>query len=265
MKKVNLAAPKILFIDIETAPIIANVWGLWDENVGLNQIKEDWHLLSFSAKWAGSSTVYYWDQSKEKDITNDRGLLQHAWGLLDEADIVVGHYSSKFDCPKLNSRFVLHGMQPPSPYKQIDTRMIASRRFGFTSNKLEFLSDKLCTKYKKQTKRKFAGFELWKECVARNHKAWREMRKYNMYDVLALEELYHKLRAWDPSINFDVYHDKLINVCSCGSTDWVCKGFGFSTVGKYQRYKCKHCGVNRRAKENLLTTEKRKSLRTGEA
>ena len=43
--------PKILVIDIETSPVLANVWRLFKENVGLNQIQKDWHLLSYSAKW----------------------------------------------------------------------------------------------------------------------------------------------------------------------------------------------------------------------
>jgi hypothetical protein len=29
--------PKVLIYDIETAPIVAHVWGLWENNVGLNQ------------------------------------------------------------------------------------------------------------------------------------------------------------------------------------------------------------------------------------
>ncbi len=36
---------KILVLDIETAPIVAHVWGLFDQNIGLNQIKR---LVHFS-------------------------------------------------------------------------------------------------------------------------------------------------------------------------------------------------------------------------
>lgn len=46
---------KVLLSDIETAPILASVWRIWDQNIGLNQIKADWHLLSFAAKWLGSA------------------------------------------------------------------------------------------------------------------------------------------------------------------------------------------------------------------
>jgi len=263
VKKSN--GPKVLIIDIETAPIVAHVWGLWDQNVGLNQIKSDWHLLSFSAKWLGDSPnkTIYMDQRNAKNIEDDRKLLDKIWQLLDEADILLTQNGKKFDHKKINSRFVLNGMQPPSSYKHIDTLVIAKKHFGFTSNKLEYMSDKLCVKYKKQTKRKFSGFELWKECLAGNKSAWKEMEFYNKYDVLALEELYHKLIPWDNSIDFNVYSDGLETVCKCGSTDFLKRGFFYSPVGKFQRFRCNNCGAETRSRENLLSKEKKKAIRTG--
>ena len=34
----KLAGPRVLLFDIETAPILAHVWGLWDNNVALIQV-----------------------------------------------------------------------------------------------------------------------------------------------------------------------------------------------------------------------------------
>lgn len=51
----KLTGPRVLLFDIETAPIIAHVWSLWENNVSLNQIVSDWHVLSWSAKWLGDS------------------------------------------------------------------------------------------------------------------------------------------------------------------------------------------------------------------
>lgn len=255
--------PKVLLIDVETAPIIAWVWDIWDQNVGLNQIRSDWHLLSFSAKWLGESKIIYKDQRNAKNIEDDKALLKEVWKLMDEADVIVGQNSKKFDTKKLNARFILNDMKPPSSYKHIDTLVIAKKHFAFTSNKLEYMSDKLCVKYKKQTKRKYAGFELWKECLAGNKDAWREMRHYNEYDVLALEELYTKLIPWDNSVNFNLYIDSEVNKCTCGSEDFSKNGFFYSAAGKYQRYKCVECGSEIRDRNNLLSKVKRKSLRSG--
>jgi uncharacterized protein YprB with RNaseH-like and TPR domain len=108
--------------------------------------------------------------------------------------IVVAQNGVRFDVKKINARFVLLGMPPPSPFRVVDTMLEARRHFGFTSNKLEWMTDKLCTTHKKKRHAKFPGFELWRECLAGNHEAWDEMREYNIDDVLSLEELYLVMR-----------------------------------------------------------------------
>ncbi len=256
--------PKILLLDVETAPMLGYVWGLWENNVALNQVKSDWHLLSWAAKWFGDKKVMYQDQRNAKNIENDKAILQGIWNLLDEADIIITQNGKSFDSKKLNARFILNGMKPPSPYKHIDTLIIAKKHFAFTSNKLEYMSDKLCTKYKKIKHAEFGGFELWKECLAGNPKAWREMERYNKYDVLALEELYTKLQPWDNSIDFNVYSDDDSIKCNCGSSSLSKRGFHFTASGKYQRFQCQSCKAWYSAKgekNNLLSKSKRLSLK----
>ena len=261
--KAPAKGPKVLIYDIETAPLLGYVWGLWENNVALNQIHSDWHVLSWSAKWLGApeSEVMYMDQRNEKNVENDKKILQAIWDLLDEADVVITQNGKRFDQKKLNARFVMNGFQPPSSYKHIDTKVIASKHFAFSSNKLEYMTDKLCVKYKKQKHAKFTGFELWKECLAGNLAAWNEMETYNKYDVLSLEELYTKLIPWDNAINFNVYHDEEDHVCKCGSTSFIKNGFYYTSSGKFQKHRCKDCGAEYRDKENLFTKEKRQSLK----
>lgn len=232
--------PKVLFLDIETAPIIGYTWGLYDQNLAVNQIQCDWYVLSWAAKWLNSKSIQQMDQSGTKDIKNDKPILQRIWSLLDIADIVVTQNGKSFDIKKLNARFVQHGMKPPSSFKQIDTKLLAKKHFGFTSNSLEYLSDKLCTKYKKLKHKKFPGMELWTECLKGNKQAWKEMAKYNIHDVLSLEELYTKLIPWDNSINFNIYRNGV--QCTCGSKDFKRNGFFYSSTGRFQRYSCKNCG-----------------------
>lgn len=264
-KKIKRKGPRLLFLDIETKPILAYVWALWDQNVALNQIKTDWSIMSFAAKWQGDSTkqVIYHDLSKAKDIEDDSPLLEELWKLLDQADIVVTQNGIKFDKKKIFARFVMNGMQPPSTFKMIDTLRIAKRYFGFTSNKLEYLTDKLNKKYKKLKHEKYSGMELWRQCMVGNKDAWREMKKYNIYDILSLEELYDTLIPWDSTLNFNLYTDTDDHVCKCGSTEFRKIGFGYTAAGKFQRHRCKKCGAETRDKENLLSKEKRKSLRVG--
>lgn len=253
---------KVLILDIETAPITANVWRIWKENVGLSQIKGDWFMLSFAAKWLGVEQIIYFDQSRRADVEDDAPLLAELHSLLDEADIVVAHNGRKFDLKKINARFMAHGFKPPSPYKIVDTLEIAKAKFAFTSNKLAYLTEKFNHDYKKLEHGQFPGFELWKEVLAGNKAAWKEMRTYNEYDVLALEELYVRLRPWDdrhPNVN--AYSPMEDIACPiCGGLDIGPRGFSYTNTGKYQRYRCGDCGAWSRSRYTINTTEKRKAL-----
>jgi len=251
---------KILFFDIETSPILASVWALFDQNVGLNQIERDWSVISYSAKWLGSDKIIYADNRKSKNIENDKELLKGIWKLLDECDIAIGQNSVKFDTKKLYARFIKHGMSPPSPFRQIDTLKIAKKYFAFTSNKLEYLSKTLTPEHKKSTHKKYPGFELWKGCIRGDKAAWDEMKAYNMQDVVALEALYNKLQAWDKSISFDVYDDSEVVRCNCGSEEFQKRGFNYTSTGKFQRFMCLSCNAWFHSKTNLLSIKKKKSM-----
>lgn len=255
--------PKVLLVDIETAPMLGYVWSLWENNVSLDQLYKDWHILSWSAKWLNEKKVMYADQRNCKDITDDKKILMQVWRLLDQADIVITQNGRSFDHKKLNARFILQGLKPPSTYKHIDTMRIAKKHFAFTSNKLEYMSNNLCSKYTKMKSKKFPGFSMWLECLAGNKKAWDEMEKYNKYDVLALEELYYKLIPWDSSVNFNLYTDTTEMICTCGSKDFHSNGHAYTSTGKFKRYRCAKCGAEVRGKKNVFTKDKKKSLKTG--
>lgn len=254
---------KTLILDIETAPILASVWRTWKENVGLDQISHDWYILSFCAKWLGKDRPFYHDQSKTKDIENDHGLMRKLHGLLNEADIVVAHNGRRFDLRKINARFILNGFPPPSPYKIVDTLDIAKKHFAFTSNRLAYLTDVLCEE-KKLAHAKFPGFKLWKECLNGNPEAWEEMRKYNIQDVVSLEELYLKLRPWtEGHPNVAAYdEDEDVRCPKCGSHAIRPRGFYLTQTGKYQRMRCDSCGGWSRTRYTLNSTGKRKALLT---
>ena len=132
--------PKILALDIETAPILAHVWGLWENNVALNQIERDGFVLSYCARFIGESEVYYQDQRNVSPIENDLEIIKGIHKLINEADILLTHNGDKFDIKKLNARFIFHGLDPIAPKQSIDTLKIAKKYFSFTSNKLEYIA-----------------------------------------------------------------------------------------------------------------------------
>lgn len=259
--KVDKKEPKILVLDIETAPMVAYIYSLWNSITPLAMLNNDWFILSYAAKWFGEDKVYYNDLRGKVHTEDDSELLDDLWTLMDQADFILTQNGKKFDDKRIKARFVMNGYQPPSSYRHIDTLVIAKQEFGFTSNKLEFMTEKLCTKYKKMKHDEFPGVELWKECLRDNPRAWEVNEQYNKYDILSLEELYTVIRPWDRKApNFNVYTDSTERKCSCGSTSFAKRGFVYSNLGKYQRYKCCDCGAEQRGRTNLLSDTKRKTL-----
>lgn len=247
--------PKILVYDIETSPILAQMWSMWQQGFGLNQIESDWFIMSFAAKWLGSDEIFYYDQSQAEDMEDDYELLSALWDLLNEADIVVGQNVKAFDTKKVNARFILNGFPKPSTYRQIDTLSIAKENFAFTSRKLEYMSDQLCS-VKKIKHDEFPGHVLWSECLKGNQRAWEAMKEYNVQDILATEELYNLFSSWDSKLpNYDVYVDEILDM-----DEWEKDGFVYTNLAKYQRYRNKITGQQKRSRVNLLTKEKRASL-----
>ena len=260
----NEHGPKVLLLDIETSPIESYHWGLWDQNISLAQINVEWTVLSFAAKWlhAAKSSVVYKDVFDQDDYRNDTELLGALWELLDEADFVIAQNGKRFDMKKIRARMVMHGFPPFSPVGVIDTLLIAKKVFGFTSNKLEWMADKL-SPIKKRAHRKFPGFELWVECLAGNKAAHKEMRLYNIDDILSLEGTYLALRPWadgHPNIAAFYPDDGKVRCPKCASDDLMKRGFHYTNVGKYRRYCCNDCGGWARSRYTVNTKEQRQTL-----
>lgn len=267
-RNVNLApggappkAPRILTIDIETAPIEAYVWGLWDQNVGIDFVKTDWTILSFAAKWFDEKKVIYADTGGRgaDKVRDDYPLLGKIWELLNEADIVVAQNGKRFDVRKINARLIQHSYTPYSPIRVIDT-MVEAKRFAFTSQKLAWTS-KLLTDSPKSEHKKFPGFELWTECLKDNPKAWAEMKKYNCQDIRSTEKVYVRLRPWIRNHpNVTTYDLKPGGACpNCGSTNVQHVGQATLQSGIYAQYQCLSCGAWPRGKQLLNPVEVRKS------
>lgn len=251
-KKTNeISYPKVLFIDIELKPLIMQGWGMFDQNFGLEQIQEDWSILSYSCKWLHSDEVIYSDVSEK---TED-DLLWELHALLNEASFIVGHNAKRFDLPKIRARMVARGLPPHSPVRVIDTLHIAKQEFKFSSNKLAYLTKLLCKSHVKGSHEKFAGHILWQQWLKGNPEAISAMRDYNCLDVTSLEELYFILAPWSSKLPvFEVYFDDV------DMGNWVHDGYAYTNFGKYEQFRNKVTGQYRRGKKNLLSKEKRSQL-----
>ena len=234
---------KILFLDIETAPHKVYCWGLWDQNIGLNQIVEPGYTLCWAARWLGSKEMLF---SKH----TDPDMLIRMHELLEEADAVVHYNGTRFDMPTLNGEFIVNNLSRPSPYKQIDLLKTARRQFRLASNKLDYVATHLGLRNKEAHK----GMSLWTECMAGDDKAWKQMEKYNKRDVTLLEEVYKKLLPWvDGHPNQNMYGSLDKPRCTkCHSDKLQKRGFYQTATAIYQRLRCVDCGSWMRERRNIV-------------
>lgn len=255
--------PVIITLDIETFPIVAYCWNIWDENIGLEQIIEDWSIASFAYKELGTRKVYFFGTGGRgaDKVRDDSEVLKELWKVLDRADIVITQNGRAFDEKKINARLVQKGFPPYKPVKVIDTKLIAKKHFAFTSNKLEWLS-KILTDLPKHKHKEFPGFELWLECLKDNPKAWKVMRKYNIIDVISDEKVYLAVRGWmEGHPNVATYTEDVRPACpKCGSVRVEKNGIRTTQTGAYHRYRCRDCGGHARSRYTLNSLAKRKAL-----
>ena len=254
--------PKIVTLDIETSPITAYVWGLFKQNVGLNQIVQDWSIMSFAFKWLGHNRVYYRDCRDKDNFRDDGELLNELWCVLDEADIVIAQNGRAFDVKKIQARFIQEGFAPTRPFKVVDTMEMAKQVARFTSNKQDWLSQ-ILTDEAKEHHNEFPGMDLWVECLKGNQRAWRCMEKYNKQDVRGCEGMYLALRPfYEGHPNVAAYYDDDAMRCPrCGSLDLTEEDKpALTQAGEYNRYRCGGCGGFARDRYTKNSKAKRRSL-----
>lgn len=260
-KEVIETSAKILIIDIETAPVRGWVWGLWNNNLSIDQVESDWFALTWAAKWLFEDKVYSGCVTPKEAIEQtDKRIMQGIWELLNEADIVVAHNGDKFDIPKLNTRFLINGMNPPMPYQSIDTLKHIKRQFAFSSNKLEFVNRMLGLPRKSHNE----GFPLWTKCYKGEKGALDTMLEYNINDVKILEDTYLRLRPWikpHPNTGLFILDESAHRCPTCGSNKLQEQGKKYyTTVNAYVQFRCENCGATGRKRTSDLPIKQRRHI-----
>ena len=235
----------ILLYDLETSYLITKTWGIWEQNtIGAGKgVLEDFQILCFAYKWLGERETHVVAQCDFEDyvpgVNNDNNVVQRLWELFNEAEITIAHNGNQFDYRKSTARFIYHKLRPPSPTQQLDTKLIARRHFGFTSNKL----DDLAAHFRIPGKLDTGGIETWDGCIAGDMKAWRRMKRYNKQDVIVLEKVYLEMRGWTSN------HPNMANIADrpevcpkCESSKgFQSSGWRHTGAGSYRRFQCQAC------------------------
>lgn len=250
---------QILGIDIETAPNTAHIWGLYNQNIGINQIQQTGRVMCWAAKWYGRRPVEFRSEAEDRPDAH-RLMIERAHELLDEADAVLSYNGKRFDMPTLNREFLKYGMNPPSPYHHIDLLLVAKKQFRFVSNKMDYLARELGIKGKVRHQ----GHELWTLCMDGDPKAWKLMERYNKQDVRMMEQLYNAMLPWIATHpNHGMYADEGRPVCTnCGSHKLQSRGFAITRTQKYRRFQCTDCGTWNRERYSCVDQDKRRDILT---
>lgn len=216
---------KVLFFDIETSNLAANFG----------------YMLCLGYKWGGQKRTKIISirnsPTFEDDPTNDLYILEQFRPVVEEADILVGHYSTRFDYPFIQTRCLFHGVEPfPTDAKHIDTWRIARNRLKFNSNRLASLAAHIGAGEKT-----IVDGRAWVKGMAGHIPSLRYIEEHCKIDVEVLERVYAKIAAFRPTTS----GPKLAvngNCPTCGSTNIIKRGLVKTVKRRTQRFSCNDCG-----------------------
>ena len=202
-------------------------------------------VLTFGSKFVGKgrtevlNILDYQDTSKDL-IKAERRLLIDVSERMLSADVWLGHYSTWYDLPFLNSRLLYHKLPilPPN-FSQLDTWKIAKNRLKLRNNRLVTISEFIGTRDEKNAIKP----EQWLRALSGHRPSMDYIVEHNRRDVLVLEEVYNRLRP----LVLDHPNKGLIDgrggCAVCGSKRLQRRGFHVTRTRKYRRLQCQDCGA----------------------
>ncbi len=210
--------PRILIFDIESSNLSAN-FGV---------------ILCISYKWLNTGKVHTIAITDfplfKKDPTNDREVVREFRKVFLQADAVVAHFGQFFDIPMLQTKMIMHGLPVLPKTKLIDTWKIAKKQLKLNSNRLATLISALKIKYKKTE----LDGPTWVRAMAGNVKAIKYVVTHCIYDVLALEAVFNKLRP--------LMAESEENFHACKNPTYKSEGIRIKDKKTYRRLYCRKCG-----------------------
>lgn len=201
-------------------------------------------ILTFGSKTVGEGKVEvlnildYTDTSADL-IRAEKRMLKDISSVMLSADVWLGHYSTWYDIPFINTRLLYHSLPilPPN-FAHIDTWKISRNRLKLRNNRLATISDFLKTDDEKNAIKP----EQWIRALGGHRPSMNYIVDHNRRDVLVLEEVYKILRP----LVLDHPNKNLVDGrggCSkCGSEKLQKRGTHLTRTRKYQRFQCQSCG-----------------------
>lgn len=214
---------KILFLDIEASNLAAD-FGF---------------TICIGYKWHGEKKTHCisvddFPQFK-KDHTDDRQVLEAFRKVVEQADLLVYHYGSRFDYPFLQARCLFHDMLPLPQIPAIDTWRISRNGLRLSSNRLAALTNLLGV----GAKTPLVG-RIWVKAMSGDRPSIRYIVKHCVQDVRVLEQVYDRIMPVRPSGSGPVISHT--GCPSCGSPHVQRRGLVRTVKTLKHRWACRDCG-----------------------
>jgi hypothetical protein len=245
----------VLTLDIERLPgrarhkhrgltVEGDFWdlGSWKHTLGYRIPHEaviEWpRTISVAWQFYGTKTVEFaseWGDGRE-------GMLRRAWDAYDQADLVYGHNVDRFDTKNLNAEWLTLGLAPPSPFKILDTLKEARKTFGFESNTLASLTQRLGV----DTKTDKYSVEMARSACAGTAADQKRLKAYNVGDIHASREFVDRLRGWLPTHPHNLMGtaDDRPTCNQCWGDNLQRNGTKLAQQITYSLFRCLDCGAN---------------------
>lgn len=230
--------PRILIFDIETSPNVGLFWSAGHKiSVSTENIIQERQVICIAYKWLGQKSVHCLSWDKKKKGHCDSKMLKKFCEIYSEADAVVGHNGDNFDIKWLQTRLMLHDLDPLPVVHQVDTLKEFRKNFRLNSNRLDYVA-KLLTGGGKNP----MTFDDWKKVMEGNKTVLKKMVRYCKKDVQILEEVYNRTKRYfkNHGISGAMKGSKEVcpDGCEAPTQKW---GTYMTKAGKYQKYRCAGC------------------------
>lgn len=258
---------KVLTFDIERRPQIGAYWDARTTYIGRGQQLIRSSTISWAAKWYDEPDTIYASVGEGDNLFRQpehtagyREMIAGIRDLLDQADIVVGYNSARFDEKRLRGEWVRLGIKDPSPFRTLDIfRTVKSLGWDYAS-----LAETLAA-FGLEGKTSHQGFALWLDFMRGDPEARALMEEYNRNDVTQTELALDCLRPYikdHPNLNLWSGNDEAgnpVEVCTnCGHANLKVAPNVTTALTQYGGVKCGNCGHSMR--RNFV--KERTTLRT---
>ena len=203
-------------------------------------------VLCVGFKWVGAparttQVLNILDYPGKNLIEKEKHLLVAVSEAFNTAEAVLGHFSTYYDLPFLNTRLLYHRLPVlPPQVAQVDTWKVARYRLKLRNNRLKTISEFLGTREEKNAIKP----EQWILALGGHRPSMAYIVEHCRLDVIVLEEAYHRLLPLvtdHPNGRSDRLGG---HTCpNCRSTNAQCRGVHLTRTRRYQRYQCQDCGA----------------------